>query len=180
MPELIPASHESQKSIVFVGMAGAGKSTLGKKLAHHIGWGHVDTDLILEAWWGMKLQELSSILSRPAFLDAEAKVVQDLYIQRCVISTGGSVIYRPQSITHLRSLGPCIYLEAGLDAIAHRISRAPDRGLSIAPEQTVEELFLERKTMYEACADFTVRTDIHDVTTCVKIITGWLQDHCLL
>lgn len=177
MPELIQPSHEFKKAIILVGMAGAGKSTLGKELAQHIGWGHVDTDRILEAWWGMKMQEITTILSRQAFLDAEAKVVQDLHINRCVISTGGSVIYRSPSIAHLRSLGPCIYLEAGLETIAHRIARAPERGLSMAPEQTIEELLLERKTMYEACANFTVRTDIHDVKTCVEIITSWLQDH---
>ena len=180
MPEMIQSSLKKKQAIVLVGMAGAGKSTLGKELARRIGWGHVDTDLILEAWWGMKLEKLSSTLSRDAFLDAEARVVQDLNIQRCIISTGGSVIYRPRSMTHLRSLGPCIYLQSDLKTIIHRIASAPQRGLSIAPQQTIEELFLERKAMYEISADFTVRTDLYDVTTCVQTITAWLKANSTL
>lgn len=180
MPELLSSPLEYKKSIILIGMAGAGKSTLGKELARVLDWGHIDTDKILEAWWAMDLQTLTSTLSREAFRDAEAGIIQQLNANRCVISTGGSVVYRPATMRHLATLGPCIYLEAGLDAIRSRIAKTPDRGLSIAPEQSIKNLYFERKALYETYADATVQTDRNGVTTCVQDILAWCTAKNLL
>ena len=175
MPELVPSNNHTTPSIVLIGMAGAGKSTIGKELARKLGFGHVDTDHILEAWWGMDLQSLTESLSRDRFLAAEARMIQSLDIKRSVISTGGSVVYDHASVEHLRSLGPCIYLKAGLPTIEQRIARAPHRGLAIAPGQTIEELYAERKRLYERSADMTVRTDTQSIDACVAAILDKLR-----
>ena len=57
---------------------------------------------------------------------------------------------------HLASLGPVIYLEAPMNVVLERIARNPDRGLAIAPGQTVEDLFLEREALYLRYASFVV------------------------
>ncbi|WP_462324524.1 homoserine kinase [Desulfoplanes sp.] len=160
MPKLISPANDGTRSIILIGMAGAGKSTLGGSLAKVLNWGHVDTDHILEAWWGMDLHTLSQSLTREEFLDAEARMIQGLDIKRTVISTGGSVVYDHRSMRHLHGLGVCIYLEASLPTIRERIAKAPLRGLAIAPGQSIEELYAERVRLYEREADITVQTDI--------------------
>jgi shikimate kinase len=151
-------------------MAGAGKSTLGKKLAQQLDYGHMDTDHLLEAWWGMDLQTLSKSLSREQFLQAEARIIQSLDIKRSVISTGGSVIYDPVSMQHLKTLGICIYLKADFSTIEQRIAKAPFRGLAIAPGQSIKDLYHEREYLYEQAADMTIPTDSMTIDACVASI----------
>jgi shikimate kinase len=78
-------------------------------------------------------------------------------MQRCVIATGGSVVYRPEAVEHLLTLGPIIHIAAPLDIIMERIARKPDRGLVIAPGQTIEELFDERRKLYDQYATLQVQ-----------------------
>ncbi|GAU09176.1 homoserine kinase [Desulfoplanes formicivorans] len=164
-----PATHTT-RSLVLIGMAGAGKSTLGKTLARTLGFAHVDTDHLLEAWWGMDLQTLADTLSREQFLNAEARLIQSLDIRRAVISTGGSVIYDPASVAHLKELGICIYLKAQLSTIEQRIAQNPLRGLAMAPGQSIKDLYREREALYEQAADMIVRTDTQSVQACVATI----------
>ncbi len=170
MPQLLQPADHTTPSIILIGMAGAGKSTLGKRLAKALDFCHVDTDHLLEAWWGMKLQALSEYLSREEFLMAEAQMIQRMDIKRSVISTGGSVIYNQTSINHLKTLGTCVYLKAGLTSIQERIARNPHRGLAIAPGQSIEDLYAEREPLYQKAADTTVRTDTHSIDQCIADI----------
>ena len=64
-----------------------------------------------------------------------------------VLATGGSVVYRPEAMRYLTSLGPVVFLDVPLPLILERISRKPDRGLAIAPGQTVGDLFREREAL---------------------------------
>ncbi|MDR0827887.1 MAG: shikimate kinase [Desulfovibrio sp.] len=143
-------------SIVIIGMAGAGKTTIGRELAQLIGKPQLDTDCIIEAYYGTDLQTISASMSKEAFLDMESAVICRLRLQDCVISTGGSVVYREESIRRLKKLGPVIYLKVDLPVIIERIARKPERGLAISPGQTVEDLYNERAALYSAVADITV------------------------
>ena len=99
-------------------------------------------------------------LKTPAFgniLQEHGISANDL-LGRTVIATGGSVVYRASTMEHLASLGPVIYLEAPMNVVLERIARNPDRGLAIAPGQTVEELFLEREALYRRYASLVVST----------------------
>jgi shikimate kinase len=70
-----------------------------------------------------------------------------------VLATGGSVVYRESAMEHLHSLGPVAYLDVPLPVILERIARNPQRGLAIAPGQSVEDLFREREALYSRYAD---------------------------
>ena len=124
------------KCVTLIGMAGAGKSTGARAVAERLGWAYVDTDYLIESTYGARLQDVTDALDKESFLDVEAKVILSLRMQRAVLATGGSVVYRPEAMRYLASLGPVVFLDVPLPIILERIARKPDRGLAIAPGQT--------------------------------------------
>ncbi len=151
-----PAPGPRAICVSLIGMAGAGKSTVGRQLARLLGWRLVDTDHLIEANYGVPLQRISDALGKEAFLDVEAAVIRSIKAHRVVLATGGSVIYREEGMARLKELGPIIRLDVPLPIILERIARNPERGLAIAPGQTVEDLFRERELLYRQYADCTI------------------------
>ena len=129
--------------VVLIGMAGAGKSTVGMALAQTLGWAFMDSDYLMEALYADRLQSVTDALSKEAFLDLEAVVLGSIRVQRTVIATGGS-------------------LDVPLETIEERIARNPDRGLAIAPGQTLADIFYEREALYNHYA--TLRCDARQKT----------------
>lgn len=145
--------------VIFIGMAGAGKTTVGRMVAEALGWAFADSDHIIEAAYAAPLQDVADAMSKEEFIDLEAEIVQSLRLQRTVIATGGSVIYREKTMQHLASLGPVVYLDVPMADILERIARNPDRGLAIAPGQTIEDLFREREALYRRYAGVCVASE---------------------
>ena len=160
----------NQHCISLIGMAGAGKSTVGKLLASRIGWVQVDTDHLIEAAYGKRLQDVTDSMSKEAFLDVEAETICGIRLNQTVLSTGGSVVYREAAMRHLQSLGPVVHLDAPLPLILARIAQNPDRGLAIAPGQTIEDLFAEREELYRRWATHTISAGSLSVKECVDAI----------
>ena len=165
--------------ISLIGMAGAGKSTVAQALATHISWPIADTDHIIEATYGTMLQNIADALTKEEFLDTEAHCIQNLKLNRVVIATGGSVIYREEAMQHLASLGPIVHIKVELPLILKRIARNPNRGLAIAPGQTIEDLFYEREALYEKYAHYSLQTDNLNPTECAKGIMELLPENIL-
>lgn len=161
--------------VTLIGMAGAGKSTVGRALAERLGWAHMDTDHLVEAAFGRPLQDIFDSLGREDFILAEEDIVARIGVKRTVISTGGSVIYGARAVATLSELGPLVYLDPGAEATCERVGGAQGRGLAIAPGQTVEDLYKERKPLYERAARFTVDTAAQSPEDCAALITGWLE-----
>lgn len=162
--------------VTIIGMAGAGKTTVGRALASALGWAHVDTDNLIEATYGTTLQNVADCMSKDAFLDVEAGVICRIGAKRAVLSTGGSVVYRDEAMRHLATLGPVIYLDVSLPLILERIALNPDRGLAIAPGQTIEDLYNERKALYETYTDHTIHADALSPEACSHAIIAWLEE----
>ena len=154
--------------ISLIGMAGAGKSTVGRQLARLLGWELVDTDHLIEACYGVRLQAISEKLGKEAFLDAEESVILSLRAHRVVLATGGSVIYRQEAMRHLQALGPLVWLEVPLALVLERVARNPQRGLAIGPGQSVEDLFHERQALYKLYADYTLQPGERDPEACAR------------
>lgn len=154
----IPSPVPESGCITLIGMAGAGKTTVGRMVAGALGWAFADSDHIIEAAYAAPLQRVADAMSKEAFIDMEAQVVRSLRFCRTVISTGGSVVYRESSMKHLGSLGPIVYLDVPMNVILERIARNPNRGLAIAPGQTLEDLFREREELYRRYATVSVPT----------------------
>ena len=176
---LISPSGPRRACISLIGMAGAGKSTVGRHLARLLDWKLVDTDQIIESVYGVPLQDLTDTFGKDAFLDVEAAVICAIKAHRVVLATGGSVVYRERAMSHLRSLGPVAYLDVPLPVILERIARNPLRGLAIAPGQSVEDLFREREALYARYADCSVNASGLSPEACAKAVLERIPAHSL-
>jgi len=143
-------------NITLIGMPGSGKSTVGVVLAKRLGCDFLDTDLILQRREGRRLQELLEQLGLEGFLDAEAEAVCSVACNNTVIAPGGSVVYRPASMAHLRSLGRIVYLYLPLEQLRARIHNMTTRGIAMAPGQTLDTLYAQREPLYRRWAGLTV------------------------
>lgn len=165
----------SDGCISIIGMAAAGKTTIGKALASIIDWPAVDADHLIESIYGAPLQAITNVLTKDEFLDIESQALCGLRLKRCIISTGGSVVYREKTMQHLACLGPIIYLDVPFPIILERINRKPDRGLAIAPGQTIEDLYNERVELYKRYATWTVEGGDGSPSAYAQSIADWLQ-----
>jgi len=174
--ELHPGKMPPGGCISLIGMAGVGKSTVGAHLARELDWAHLDTDRLLEAFYGLPLQQIFDELGRESFLAAEELVVANMGAKRCVISTGGSVVYGPRAVARLRELGPVVHLQAELEVVRSRIDNIDQRGLAMAPGQTLDSLYEERRPLYAAAATLVVATDKLTPLQCAEAILHWLKE----
>lgn len=94
------------ENVVLIGMPGCGKSTVGVILAKTLGVDFIDTDLVIQKREGGLLQELLNSRGMDAFLDAESAAVRSVDCAGAVIATGGSVVYRPEAMAHLKKREP--------------------------------------------------------------------------
>lgn len=156
--------------ITLVGMAGAGKSTLGQVLAARLGWCQLDTDRHLEAYYGLPLQTIMDHFGLEEFLRIEGYLVSQLSLTRTIISTGGSVIYSAPAMERLKSLGPVVLLDIDEQTFLDRVGDGGNRGLAIAPGETLRDLYARRQPLYRAVADIVVRTDRETPEACVDSI----------
>lgn len=162
------------ESVSLVGMAGAGKSTLGRALAKRLDWAFVDTDHLIEAYWGQDLQSLYDAVGRETFLELESFQVRSLGLNRAVIATGGSVVYSRPAVERLKLLGHVVFLHIDLDTFLSRVGPATGRAFARPPDKTLAEVYAERQPLYRAAADLTVSTQGRDVDACVDEILDWM------
>ena len=87
-------------NIVLIGMPASGKSTAGVLLAKKLGYGYIDSDLLIQNAQKALLSDIISRFGVDGFIDIEEKVNSELWAERCVISTGGSVIYGEKAMHH--------------------------------------------------------------------------------
>jgi shikimate kinase len=151
-PELLAAPRHQVPCLVLIGMAGAGKSTVGKEIARLADWAYMDTDYLLEAAYCAPLQRVADAFDQQTFIRAEGEMICSIKASRTVIATGGSVIYHEAAMRHLAGLGTVVYLAVSFSVIERRIASRPDRGLVIAPGQSLRDLFQEREPLYRAWA----------------------------
>ena len=163
------------KNIILIGMPGSGKTTLGTELAEKIGYGYIDSDSVIVAREGKRLNEIIKEKGREAFLDIEAKVNSEIMASRCVIATGGSVIYREKAIEKLKETGVVVYLKVSCETIASRLGDLDKRGVAIKDKFTLKDLYNERAPLYEKYADITVELDNKTVQESVQTIVERLQ-----
>jgi shikimate kinase len=146
------------RSIVLVGMMGAGKSSIGRRLASELGLPFVDADGEIEAAAGMTISEIFETHGEPYFRSGEARVIARLLEGGPqVLASGGGAFINPQTRALIRARGISVWLKADLDVLMRRIRRRSDRPLlkTDDPERTLQRLIEERYPIY-AEADVTV------------------------
>lgn len=139
-------------NIILIGMPGAGKSTVGVVLAKKKGYRFLDSDLVIQEREGKLLHELIRELGADGFLQLENEINTSIKTDRSVIATGGSAVYGREAMEHFRQIGTVIYLKLPYDEIAKRLGDLNERGVVLAPGQTLQNLYRERVPLYESYA----------------------------
>jgi shikimate kinase len=157
-PESAIAAALSGRSLVLVGMMGAGKSTIGRRLATRLAMPFIDADTEIELAAGMTIPEIFETHGEPHFRDGEARVIARLLSGGpIVLATGGGAMLREETRARIRERAISIWLKADADVILRRVKRRADRPLlqTADPAATIERLIAEREPVYQL-ADITI------------------------
>ena len=144
-------------NIILIGMPGSGKTTVGVEISESLGYGYIDSDSVIVAREGKHLSEIIAEKGTEGFLDVEAKINSELCAKRCVIATGGSVIYRDYAMQKLKTMGKLVYLKYPCEVIARRLGDLKKRGVALKEGFTLQDLYEERTPLYEKYADIIVK-----------------------
>jgi shikimate kinase len=168
------------RSVVLVGMMGAGKSTIGRRLSLRLRLPFLDADTEIETAAGMSIPDIFEARGEPDFRDGEARVIARLLDSGPgVLATGGGAFMREETRNRIRDKAISIWLKADADIIMRRVKRRADRPLlqTADPEATVGRLLREREPIYQY-ADLTVwsRDVPHEriVDECIEALYGRL------
>src|ERR1700724_1381430 len=146
------------RSIVLVGMMGAGKSTVGRRLSARLGLPFLDADPEIEVAAGMLIPDIFEVHGEPHFRDGEARVIARLLDGGpAVLATGGGAFMREDTRIRIGDKAVSIWLKADADIIMKRVKRRADRPLlqTADPAATVGRLIEEREPVYQH-ADITI------------------------
>ena len=157
-PALVAAL--GKRSIVLVGMMGAGKSSIGRRLASRLGIPFVDADAEIEAAAGMTIEDIFAHFGEASFRSGEARVIARLLeAGPQVVATGGGAFVHSETQAVIRRKGISIWLKADFDVLYRRVKRRNDRPLlkTADPAETLRKLLAEREPIY-AQADASVHS----------------------
>ena len=168
------------RSVVLVGMMGAGKSTIGRRLSARLHLPFLDADTEIEAAAGMSIPDIFETHGEPHFRDGEARVIARLLDGGpAVIATGGVACMREETRDRIRGKAVSLWLKADADIIMKRVKRRADRPLlqTADPAATIGRLLGEREPFYQH-ADLTISSrDVpHEriVDECLDALHAWL------
>lgn len=154
---------KNNKSIVLIGMPGAGKSTVGVLLAKELALDFVDTDVLIQTREGKTLQEIMNESDYLNLRRIEGEVIAEAELPGYVIATGGSAVYSEAGMANLGRFGPIVFLNCSAEELRRRIHNYESRGIAKAPGQSFAELFEERQALYRKYADISVECDGRDL-----------------
>jgi shikimate kinase len=147
-----------KRSLVLVGLMGAGKSTIGRRLAAALHMPFCDADHEIEVAAGCSISDFFSRFGEDAFRDGERRVIARLLEgPRHVLATGGGAFMTEETRVLIKERGLSIWLRADLDLLMERVSRRQTRPMlkTADPRATMEQLIEERYPIY-AQADLTI------------------------
>jgi len=165
-----------KKNLVLIGMAGAGKSTVGPLLAEKLSYGFVDVDALIEADQQQSLQELVDQHGAGWFRQLEETILLGLDLGRHVIATGGSAVYGKDGMAHLQKSGVVVFLDLPLAVLEARVGDGATRGLAREEGQSFAHLFTERQPLYGRYADLTIGCDGQSPAQISEMILSGVMD----
>jgi shikimate kinase len=166
----------AERSLVLVGLMGAGKSTVGRRLGNALRLPFHDADAEIEMAAGCSISDFFERYGETAFRDGERKVIARLLAgPRHVLATGGGAFMDPTTRSLIKREGLSIWLRADIGLLMERVSKRPTRPLlkNGDPRATMERLMAERYPIY-AEADLTVDSNGGPHDTVVQQILSQL------
>ncbi|MEM9087599.1 MAG: shikimate kinase [Cyanobacteria bacterium P01_F01_bin.53] len=175
---VINADFLKKTNLYIVGMMGAGKTTIGKKLANRLGYSFLDTDTLIEKTAGMPITDFFAQEGEAAFRQLETRVLSEVAAHtNLVIATGGGIVTQPMNWSYLRH-GVVIWLDVPIPVLISRLSGDTSRPLlkDVDLNAKLESLMTQRGDRY-AQADIRIIYEGRSVgKTCDRIITA-LKDN---
>ena len=150
-----------EKSIALVGLMGAGKSWMGRRLASRTGWDFVDSDTAIEAEAGLSIPEMFELGGETKFRQVELRVIRRLLAgSPIILSTGGGAFCQPDTHQAIRQAALVVWLRARPETLLDRIENPQSRPLLAGPDPlaVMRRLAAERTPYYQQ-ADILVDTD---------------------
>ena len=155
------------KSITLIGIAGSGKSTLGRKLAKLLEFNFLDGDTMIEEKINQSIQNFLDQHGRKEFTKIEEEVLLSIDLNKTVLATGGSAVLSNAAMNFLKKESEMIFLDVSYEKISERILNLSERGLVRDPNQSLQDTYNERHSLYQKYADHVVIND-GDIDSCLK------------
>lgn len=157
-------NHMKDRSIILIGAMGAGKSTIGRKLANMLEMPFYDSDRVIEKKTGVDIATIFEYEGEKGFRAREEKTIDELcQLEDIVLATGGGAVLSKSTRDLLSETGTVFYLKAPADVLFSRIRGDAKRPLLKTPEgeRTVADLLRQREPFYLETADYTITTGRH-------------------
>ena len=148
-------------------MAGAGKSTIGKQLSKLLDLNFLDGDFIIEERINQSIQNFLDQHGGKEFTKIEEEVLLSINFDKTILATGGSAVLSDNAMQFLRKESEVIFLDVTYENISKRILNLSERGLVREPNQSLQETYDERLSLYRKYADHVVVND-GDIDSCLK------------
>ena len=169
------------KSIVLIGMMGAGKSSVGRCLQRRTRLALLDTDEIVASKFGMSINEIFSKCSEQAFRETETQALREMTPARqAIIVTGGGIVMSEENIDLLKRLGVVVWLDGDEKTLFERASRSGNRPLlqSENPRKAFAQILRARRPLYAKIAHLRLDTSVftdEEVTVAILSKLGRLS-----
>jgi shikimate kinase len=157
------AVDQSAKSIVLIGMMGAGKSSVGRCLQRRTRLALLDTDEIVVSHFGMPISEIFSKHGENAFRDAETQTLRKLApAKQSIIVTGGGIVLRNENARLLKQIGIVVWLDGNEELLFQRAERSRNRPLLQCDDarHAFAGMLSARTPLYAKLADMRVDTSM--------------------
>lgn len=177
MPDTRTKQPNVNRPIVLIGLMGAGKSSVGRRLAKKLGLNFVDSDDEIEKAAGCTIEDIFDRFGEAEFRQGEKRVMERLLDEGpMVLATGGGAFMNSDIRAKILTKGTAVWLKAGLEALFERTSRRGGRPLlkTSDPRKTLATLIKERYPVYEE-APIIIDTDTETLDSTVDSIIEALK-----
>jgi shikimate kinase len=171
-------SFRSPKTIVLVGMMGAGKTSIGRRLAKRLDLEFFDSDQEVEKAAGCSINQIIEFYGEDSFRQGEQRVINRLLDQSPhVLATGGGAFAHPETRALIKNKAISVWLNADIETLVARVSRRTDRPLinNEDPRDDLETMFKNLAQVYSE-ADVSVATFEEATGTTVERVVQCLTD----
>jgi shikimate kinase len=155
--------NSRSKSIVLIGMMGAGKSSVGCCLQRRTKLALLDTDEIVASKFEISIPEIFSKLGEQGFREAETQALRELApAKQTIIVTGGGIVLREENVNFLKRLGVVVWLDGTEETLFERASRSGNRPLLNRqnPPEAFARMLQARRPLYAKVANIRVDTSV--------------------
>jgi shikimate kinase len=164
--------------IIFVGLPGSGKTTIGRQMGRRLGLPFLDSDSVIEQRLGCSIREFFEREGEERFRDIEQNVLDDLSkYHHGVLSTGGGSVLRPLNRQNLHSRGKVVYLRSTPEEVFRRLKHDMQRPLLQVddPQEKLRALFNVRDPLYRETAHFVFETGRPSINRMLNTIIAELD-----